>query len=253
MEPLTEHLEELDRPYLLELGALQVELTKMQRHIRRTGLRMALIFEGRDAAGKGGTISRLTQYLDPRYARTVALQKPNERESGQWYFQRYLQHLPTKGEIVCFDRSWYNRAVVEPALGFCSVDEHEAFLDAVVPLEHMLVRDGLILAKYWLSISPEEQEKRLADRERSPLRSWKLSPTDHLAHERFDLLTHYKEKMFARTSHASAPWVVVQGDEKKAARLAVLRHVLSLVDYEEKGEPDLDLTPDPRLCRVRLG
>ncbi len=239
-----EWLEELDPPYLEALGALQVELVKLQRHIRKTGQRVLLIFEGRDAAGKGGTINRLLQYLDPRFARSVALQKPSEREQGQWYFQRYLQHLPAAGEIVCFDRSWYNRAVVEPALGFCTAEQTERFLQQVVPLEQMLVEDGIHLLKYWLSISEEVQKTRLDERERSPLRSWKLSPTDRIAHERFDDLTFYKTQMFDRTHSQHAPWTIVQGDDKKAARLALLRDVLERLEAPDCGP----LGPDPGLC-----
>lgn len=221
-----------DPTYFAKLTALQVELVKLQRHLKAERRRMLLLFEGRDAAGKGGTIGRLLQYLDPRFARSVALQKPTELEQGQWYFQRYLPHLPSAGEIVAFDRSWYNRAVVEPGLGFCTEQQRQVFFDMVVPLEKMLVDDGIVFGKYWLSISREVQQERLDLREINPLTGWKLSPTDRLAHERYDELTRLKAEMFERTHTPSAPWTIVQGDDKKAARLAVLSHVLSLVDYQ---------------------
>lgn len=221
-----------DPNYLEELRLRQVELVKLQRHLKDRGQRMLLLFEGRDAAGKGGTIARLLQYLDPRFARSIALQKPSDLERGQWYFQRYLRHLPSAGELVCFDRSWYNRAVVEPGLGFCTESERQVFFDMVVPLEKMLADDGIVLGKFWLSISREVQQERLDSREVNPLTGWKLSPTDRLAHERYDELTRLKAEMFARTDTSSAPWTIVRGDDKKRARLTVLSHVLSLVDYD---------------------
>lgn len=247
MSGLMEELEELDQEYLEELLALQVQLVRMQAHVKESGGRVLLIFEGRDAAGKGGTIARLLQFLDPRYARSVALTKPSEREQGQWYFQRYLAHLPAAGEIVCFDRSWYNRAVVEPGLGFCTEDERERFFQQVVPLERMLVDDGIVLVKFWLSISRKVQRKRLDERALSPLRGWKLSPTDRLAHERFDELTRLKSEMFERTGTKHTPWTIVRGDDKKAARLAVLREVLALVEHPEQ----LDQAPSSKLLKRR--
>ena len=249
MSGLMEELEELDRGYLEELLALQVQLVKLQAHVKETGGRVLLIFEGRDAAGKGGTIARLLQFLDPRYARSVALTKPNEKEQGQWYFQRYLTHLPSPGEIVCFDRSWYNRAVVEPGLGFCTEAERQRFFEQVVPLERMLVDDGIVLAKFWLSISRKVQQERLDARAHSPLRGWKLSPTDRLAHERFDELTRLKSEMFERTGTKRAPWTIVRGDDKKAARLAVLREVLAIVEHPGQLEP----APSTKLLKRRRG
>lgn len=234
---LDELREDLDESYLERLGTLQAELVKMLRHVRATNQRLVLLFEGRDAAGKGGTIMRLTQYLNPRFVRVVALQKPSPREQGQWYFQRYVTHLPGPGEIVCFDRSWYNRAVVEPALGYCNEAQYDTFMRSVGPFEQLLVDDGVILAKYWLSIRREEQRVRLDARERSPLTSWKLSPTDRLAHDRWEDLTRYKAAMFERSHTEWAPWHLVDGNDKKAARLAVLRHVLTLVDYPDASIP----------------
>ena len=233
-EQIAEELEDFDPLFLERLTLRQIELVKLQKHLKATGRRMLLLFEGRDAAGKGGTIARLLQYLDPRFARSVALQKPSEREMGQWYFQRYLTHLPGPGELVCFDRSWYNRAVVEPGLGFCTEAQRQQFFDTVVPLERMLVDDGIVLAKFWLSISREVQLERLDAREHSLLRGWKPSPTDRLAHERFEELSRLKAEMFERTSTGAAPWTIVLGDDKKQARLTVLDHVLSLVDYPDR-------------------
>lgn len=235
--------EELDRAYLTELLALQLELLKLQQHLVQTGGRLLVLFEGRDAAGKGGAISRFAQNLNPRQLRVVALSKPTEVERGQWYFQRHLLHLPNPGELVFFDRSWYNRAVVEPVFGFCTPAQHQRFLDQVVSLETMLVDDGLVLVKLWFSIVREEQARRLEQRERNPLRRWKLSPIDRAAQERWADFTQHKETMFARTSTDAAPWHVVVGNNKKVARLQAIRHVLGRVDYPDKDEVLVELDP----------
>lgn len=238
--------EELDREYLLELAQLQVELLKLQDHVRATGQRLLVIFEGRDAAGKGGAILRLSQNLNPRHVRTIALAKPTTTEQGQWYFQRYLRGLPDPGDIALFDRSWYNRAVVEPVFGFCSEEQRQRFLRQVVDVERMLVEDGLLLVKLWFSIDREVQAERLAARVRNPLRRWKLSPIDRAAQKHWDDFTRYKEAMFAATSTETAPWIVVRGNVKKRARLESIRHVLSRVPYPEPNA-SLRLAPDPKV------
>ena len=237
--------DELDRAYLQELALLQVELLKLQSHLLESGQRLLVIFEGRDAAGKGGAILRFTQNLNPRHMRVVALHKPTPREQGQWYFQRHVRHLPDPGEFVLFDRSWYNRAVVEPVFGFCSEEQRARFLGQAVELERMLVEDGLHLVKLWFSIARDVQAERLAAREQNPLRRWKVSPIDRAALANWDAFTRYKEQMFAETSTALCPWTVVQGNEKKAARLEAIRHVLGAVDYPDRGRPGLRLEPDP--------
>ena len=211
---------------------LQVELLKVQSWVKETGQRIVAIFEGRDAAGKGGTIKRLMAPLNPRQARVVALSKPTEREAGQWYFQRYIQHLPTAGEIVAFDRSWYNRAGVEPVMGFCTPDQHEAFLEAAPKVEQTLVEDGLILLKYWFSVSAGEQERRLQARAADPTKRWKISPIDLKARDMWADYSRCKDQMFARTSHPAAPWHVVPSDDKKAARLNCLSHILDSIPHE---------------------
>lgn len=239
--------EELDRDYLVELAQLQLELLKLQEHIRAQGLRLLVIFEGRDAAGKGGAILRLSQNLNPRHVRTIALAKPTAIEQGQWYFQRYLHGLPDPGEIVLFDRSWYNRAVVEPVFEFCSEAQRKRFLEQVVDVERMLVEDGIVLVKLWFSIDRDVQAERLEARVRNPLRRWKLSPIDRAAQANWDAFTRYKEAMFSATSSESAPWTIVRGNVKKRARLEGIRHVLGRVDYPGRGAEGLRLEPDPEV------
>lgn len=225
---------------------LQVELLKVQSWVKETGQRIVVLFEGRDAAGKGGTIKRFMEHLNPRGARVVALEKPSDAESGQWYFQRYVQHLPTAGEMVFFDRSWYNRAGVERVMGFCTPRQYLEFMQQTPELERMLVRNGIQLFKYWFSVSREEQLRRFVSRRDDPLKHWKLSPIDIQSLDRWDDYTQAKEAMFFHTDTADAPWVVVKSDDKKRARLNCLRHFLHTLDYPGK---DLAIahTPDPLL------
>jgi polyphosphate kinase 2 len=223
---------------------LQIELLKLQNSVKSRGERLVLLFEGRDAAGKGGTIKRFMEHLNPRGARVVALEKPSERESTQWYFQRYVQYLPAAGEMVLFDRSWYNRAGVERVMGFCSRAEYLEFMRQAPELERMLVRSGIKLVKFWFSVSRNEQRTRFLIRQVDPVRQWKLSPMDLASLDKWDDYTEAKEAMFFYTDTADAPWTVVKSNDKKRARLEAMRHVLSRFDYEGK---DLDLvgTPDP--------
>ncbi|MFN8188705.1 MAG: polyphosphate kinase 2 [Gaiellales bacterium] len=233
--------------YELELRALQVELVKMQRWIQESGARLAILFEGRDAAGKGGTIRRFAEHLNPRAMRVVALPKPTDEETGQWYFQRYMRQLPNQGEIVFFDRSWYNRAVVEPVNGFCTREQYKRYLRQVPEFEHMLVEDGIIIVKFWFSISKEEQLARFESRQRNPLKHWKLSPLDQTAQRLWDDYTAYKETMFARTHTSFSPWVIVRANSKRRARLESIRHVLSVLDYDGKRDAAVSLLPDPNV------
>ncbi len=239
----------LDRDYVIELSRLQVELLKLQAHVIEKKLRVAVLFEGRDTAGKGGAILRFTQRLRPRHSRVVALSKPTDIERGQWYFERYVRELPRPGEIVLFDRSWYNRAVVEPVMGFCTPAQYELFMGQVVNFERMLLDDGLVLIKFWFSIERDEQVRRLTRRRDSPLKHWKLSPVDQRAQEYWDSFTRYKEAMFSHSSCEGAPWVRVQGNAKKRARLESIRHVLSVIDYPDRGSPGLRLEPDANIVR----
>ncbi|GAB1460837.1 polyphosphate kinase 2 [Thauera sp.] len=213
---------------------LQVELLKLQAWTKETGQRVVILFEGRDAAGKGGTIKRFMEHLNPRGARVVALEKPSELERGQWYFQRYIQHLPTAGEIVLFDRSWYNRAGVERVMGFCTPDEYNEFMRQVPEFERNLVRSGIHLIKFWFSVSREEQRRRFKERESHPLKQWKLSPIDLASLDKWDDYTKAKEAMFFYTDTADAPWTVVKSDCKKRARLNALRYVLHKLPYTNK-------------------
>ena len=233
--------------YEQELRQLQVELVKLQRWVQNNGERIAVLVEGRDAAGKGGTIRRFTEHLNPRAMRVVALPKPTDEERGQWYFQRYIRQLPNKGEIVFFDRSWYNRAVVEPVMGFCSKKEHQRFLQQVPEFEHMLYEDGVTIIKFWFSISKEEQAKRFEARRQNPLKQWKLSPVDEKAQDLWDAYTRYKEEMFSKTHTTYSPWIIVKANDKQAARLESLRHVLNLLPYKGKDEAPIRLTPDPNV------
>ncbi|MEZ6131781.1 MAG: polyphosphate kinase 2 [Planctomycetaceae bacterium] len=216
---------------------LQVELLKLQQWVKKTGERVVILFEGRDAAGKGGTIKRFMEHLNPRGARVVALEKPTEAEQGQWYFQRYVEHLPTRGEIILFDRSWYNRAGVERVMGFCNQEEYNEFMRQVPEFERNLVRSGIHLTKFWFSVSRNEQRRRFRERERHPLKQWKLSPIDLASLDMWDEYTKAKEAMFQYTDSVDAPWTVVKSDCKKRARLNALRYVLHSLPYTNK---DLD-------------
>ncbi|MDJ0907293.1 MAG: polyphosphate kinase 2 [Woeseiaceae bacterium] len=216
-------------------GELQVELLKVQNWVKQTGQKVVVICEGRDAAGKGGTIKRYMEHLNPRAARVVALEKPSEHERGEWYFQRYIKHLPTKGEMVFFDRSWYNRAGVERVMGFCSSIEYLEFMRQVPDLEKMLVRSGIQLFKYWFSVTREEQHRRFEARQNDPLKQWKLSPIDELSRDKWDEYTEAKESMFFYTDTADAPWTVIKSDDKKRARLNCMQHFLSHLDYPDKN------------------
>lgn len=220
--------------YEEELQGLQIELLKLQRHVKEKGLKLLIIFEGRDAAGKGGTIKRITEHLNPRGARVVALNKPSDVEKTQWYFQRYVEHLPAAGEIVLFDRSWYNRAGVEPVMDFCTQEEHQAFLREVPQFERMLVNAGIKVIKLYFSISKEEQAKRFRERETNPLKQYKLSPIDNLAQELWDKYTIAEYSMFMASHTEHAPWTVIRFDKKKKARLDCIRHILQQVDYPDK-------------------
>ncbi|MEO1202043.1 MAG: polyphosphate kinase 2 [Pseudomonadota bacterium] len=223
---------------------LQVELLKVQNWVKMSGEKIMLIFEGRDAAGKGGTIKRFMEHLNPRAARVVALEKPTERERGQWYFQRYIQHLPSEGEMVFFDRSWYNRAGVERVMGFCDSLEYLEFMRQVPELERMLVRSGIRLFKYWFSVTREEQEHRFAARLQDPLKQWKLSPIDQESRDKWVDYTEAKEAMFFYTDTADAPWTIIKSDDKKRARLNCMQHFLSHLEYTDKDRK-LIRGPDP--------
>jgi len=233
--------------YEQELELLQIELVKLQRWTQQEGKRLAIIFEGRDAAGKGGTIRRFIEHLNPRAMRVVALPKPTEEELGQWYFQRYMRHLPNAGEIVFFDRSWYNRGIVEPVHGFCTRDGYERFMRQVPEFEHMIVEDGVIVIKFWFSISRQVQLARLESRRNNPLKQWKLSPLDGKAQEMWDVYTKYKETVFSRTHTSFSPWIIVKANNKRRARLESIRYVLSLIDYRGKDTSRVSLYPDPNI------
>ncbi|MGH8887116.1 MAG: polyphosphate kinase 2 [Egibacteraceae bacterium] len=231
--------------YERELIRLQAELVKLKEWIRQEQERLVVVFEGRDAAGKGGAIKRITEYLNPRGARIVALPVPSERERTQWYFQRYVPHLPAGGEIVLFDRSWYNRAGVERVMGFCTPEEHRRFLRQCPIFERMLVEDGVTLVKYWFSVSDEEQERRFRSRLEDPLRRWKLSPMDLESRLRWVEYSRAKDEMFARTDIPEAPWYVVEADDKRCARLNCIAHLLGQVRYQDVVTAPLELPPRP--------
>ena len=220
-----------------ELRRLQADLVTMQEWVRESGARIVVIFEGRDAAGKGSAIKRVTEYLNPRIARIVALLVPTDRQRGQWYFQRYIEHLPTAGEIVLMDRSWYNRAGVEKVMGYCTPDEYRRFLHQAPLFERMLVEDGIILLKYWFSVSDREQELRFRSRLKDPMRRWKLSETDVLSITKWVDYSKAKDEMFVHTDIAEAPWWVVESEDKRAARLNMISHFLSMVPYEHMEPP----------------
>ena len=222
--------------YEQELTKLQIELLKLQNHVKENGLKILMIFEGRDAAGKGGTIKRITEHLNPRGARVVALEKPSDIERTQWYFQRYTQYLPSAGEIVLFDRSWYNRAGVEPVMGFCTTEEHHEFLREVPEFEKMLVKSGIILFKFYFSVSKKEQAKRFKKREIDPLKQYKLSPVDKESQNLWDKYTIAKFSMLMASNTDNAPWTIIKSDDKKRARLNCIRHILSNLEYEKKTE-----------------
>jgi len=229
--------------YEAELARLQVELVKLQAWIKAKGLRVVVVFEGRDAAGKGGVIKRITQRLNPRICRVVALALPTEREKTQWYFQRYVPNLPAAGEMVLFDRSWYNRAGVERVMGFCTEKQYEEFLRSVPELERMLVRSGIILIKYWFSVSKEEQERRFQDRIDDRRKRWKLSPMDLESRAKWVEYSKAKDRMFATTDIKQAPWWVVVADDKRRARLNCIGHLLSMIPYEDLTPEPIDLPP----------
>ncbi|MGY1785581.1 polyphosphate kinase 2 [Geodermatophilus sp. SYSU D00698] len=238
--PYTERMER--REYEIEKRRLQIELLHMQSWVKETGQKLVIVFEGRDAAGKGGTIKRFTEHLNPRGARVVALDKPSEREQTQWYFQRYVQHLPAAGEIVMFDRSWYNRAGVERVMGYCTDEQYRQFLQDAPEFERMLVDSGILLFKLWFSVSRGEQRSRFVVRQIDPVRQWKLSPTDLASLGKWDAYTEAKEAMFLHTDTQHAPWTVIKSNDKKRARLEAMRHVLCRLDYDDK---DCDVVGDP--------
>ncbi len=230
--------------YEAEKALLQAELLKVQKWALETGQRFVILFEGRDAAGKGGTIKRFNEHLNPRFARVVALNKPSEKELGQWYFQRYIEHLPTSGEMVFFDRSWYNRAGVERVMGFCTPTDYLEFMRQAPEFERMLVRSGIRMYKFWFSVTPEEQRRRFKSRETDPLKRWKLSPIDKASLDKWDEYTAAKEAMFFHTDTADAPWTVIKSKDKKRARLECMKYFLSTLDYPGK-DPAIVKSPDP--------
>jgi polyphosphate kinase 2 len=244
---LNKILEELH--YMEELEQLNIEMVKLQNWILENHLKVLVIFEGRDAAGKGGTIKRMTEFLMPRYHRVVALPKPSEIEKGQWYFQRYIPHLPAKDEIVFFDRSWYNRAVVEPVNGFCTESQYELFISQVNDFEKMLMEDGIILFKFWLDITKEEQVKRLESRRTDPLKQWKIGPLDAKAIDIWDSYSAYIEVMLNKTSNSS-PWLFVDANNKKKTRLECIRHLLNSMYYEGKRAVPINLLPDKKIIKA---
>jgi polyphosphate kinase 2 len=225
-----------EEEFLVELEALQIELVKVQAWLQKTGKRVVCFFEGRDAAGKGGTIAALNANLNARFARVVALTKPSEREQGQWYFQRYIDHFPSAGEMVFFDRSWYNRAGVEPVMGFCTAQQHKRFLKDAPDLEKLLTGDGLHLFKFWLNIGREAQLERFHDRRHSPLKYWKLSDLDIAALNKWDDYTKARDLMLSKTDTPETPWTIVRANDKRRARLNVIKHLLSKLDYEGKDQ-----------------
>jgi polyphosphate kinase len=234
-----------DAVYKAELFRLQTEFVKLQQWVRHAGARVVVIFEGRDGAGKGGTIKRITEYLNPRVARIAALPAPTDRERGQWYYQRYIAHLPAKGEIVLFDRSWYNRAGVEKVMGFCTPQEHALFLRQTPIFEQMLIEDGILLRKYWFSVSEEEQLRRFKARRNDPVRRWKLSPMDLESLYRWEDYSRAKDQMMVHTDVPSSPWYVVESDIKKHSRLNMMAHLLSTIDYHDVETPKVTLPKHP--------
>ncbi len=234
---------ETDQEYI----NLQIELVKMQKWVREKGKRIIIIFEGRDTAGKGGAIMRFMRFLNPRACRVVALPKPTKIEKGQWYFQRYIQVFPNPGEFVLFDRSWYNRAVVEPVMGFCNKKQYKLFMKQVIDLENMFIDDGITIIKFWFSIDSEVQKKRLEERKVDPLKQWKMSTVDTLAQQKWEEYTKYKEAMFKLTGTKKSPWVIIDGNNKDIARKEAMRYVLHHHDYPGKGDTGINLTPSPTI------
>jgi polyphosphate kinase 2 len=233
--------------YEEELRKLNIELVKLQQWISKKNERVVVIFEGRDAAGKGGNIRRFSEHLNPRSMRTVALTKPTEIEQGQWYFERYIKELPNPGEIVFFDRSWYNRAVVEPVMGFCTSNQYKKFMTQVPEFEHMIYEDGIKIIKFWFSISKDVQQKRFESRLQNPLKRWKYSPVDKKGQEMWNEYTMYKDKMFSGTHTTYSPWIIVKANDKKNARLEAMRYVLSQFEYDGKEDSLTTLYPDPNV------
>ncbi|MEA1908178.1 MAG: polyphosphate kinase 2 [Euryarchaeota archaeon] len=232
--------------YEEELRNLQTELIKVQNHVKNCDLRILVLFEGRDAAGKGGTIKRFTEYMNPRGVRVVALEKPSDREQNQWYFQRYAQHLPSAGEIVLFDRSWYNRAMVEPVMEFCTDEQNKRFLKDVPLFEQLLVKDGIFLFKFYFSVSKDEQTRRFDARKTDPLKQYKVSPVDEMAQEKWDQYTIKKFQMLSETNRTIAPWTIIRSDNKKKARLNCIKYILCNLDYDGKVH-ESKLEPDPEI------
>ncbi|MFT6270042.1 MAG: polyphosphate kinase 2 [Alphaproteobacteria bacterium] len=232
---------------------LQTEMVWMQQHLHTQRQRLAILFEGRDTAGKGGAIMRFVRFINPRHYRVIALSKPTELEQGQWYFQRYINHLPDPGRIVFFDRSWYNRAVVEPVMVFCTSQQYETFLRQVVTFEDMLLEDGVNIIKFWFSIDLDEQRNRLNERGINPLKQWKLSTVDAQAQAKWHEFTKYKNAMFAATGTPQSPWVVVQGNDRDRGRMEAMRYVLSQMKYDKKGDTGERLTHDPKIVQVMSG
>ncbi len=235
--------------YESELVKLQAELVDLQQWTAKHKKRVCVLFEGRDAAGKGGAIRRFTEHLNPRSMRVVALTKPTEIEKGQWYFRRYIKELPEPGELVFFDRSWYNRAVVEPVMDFCNEEDYNKFMVQVPEFEHMLSEDGVIIIKFWFSISKEEQKKRFNSRLKNPLKQWKFSPVDKEGQKRWDKYTFYKEQMFSKTHTSFSPWIIIKTNNKKQARLESIRYLLSRFDYDRKGSSKTTVLPDPNVVQ----
>ena len=235
--------------YDSELLKLQAELVDLQQWAAKHKKRICVLFEGRDAAGKGGAIRRFTEHLNPRSMRVVALTKPTEIEKGQWYFRRYIKELPEPGELVFFDRSWYNRAVVEPVMDFCTDEQYNKFMVQVPEFEHMLYEDGVIIIKFWFSISKEEQKKRFNSRLKNPLKQWKFSPVDKEGQIRWDKYTSYKEQMFSQTHTSFSPWIIIKTNSKKQARLESIRYVLSRFEYDRKGSSKTTVLPDPNVVQ----
>lgn len=236
--------------YKNELRNLQIELVKLQKWVQTERKRLLIIFEGRDSAGKGGAIRRFTRFLNPRAMRVVAMPKPTEYEKGQWFFQRYVAELPSEGEIVFFDRSWYNRAVVEPVMKFCTKPQYELFLKQVTQLEKMLTEDGIIIFKLWFSIDIKEQKRRLAERNKNPLKQWKLSTVDMEAQKMWNDFTRYKERMFEKTHTETNPWVIIKGNNKLTARIESIRFVLSKIEYTDKNIIDNSFECNPEILTV---
>jgi polyphosphate kinase len=233
--------------YLEDLQHLQMEMVKLQQWVAKNNKRIAIIFEGRDAAGKGGSIRRFIEHLNPRSMRLVALDKPTEVEKGQWYFSRYIKQLPNPGEIVFFDRSWYNRAVVEPVMGFCTEGQYEQFMVQVPEFEHMLREDGVHIIKLWFSITKEEQKSRFEARKNNPLKHWKFSPVDEKGQELWDKYSFFRDKMYSKTHTTYSPWIIIKTNIKREARLESIRYVLSQFEYDGKNEARTTLIPDPNV------